>query len=231
MRGDRPDRVAPRAAELRGALLELPRRRGAAQARAEPDPPVWLAATSPDRSGARPRRATTYIHGSARRPPAESGQKRQLYFDKLLPPGFSTAGRELPHRAPARGGEPGLRGRPRWREPAPPGPCHRTRTRTRGRTAARPPSWWPISIARYLDDVIIHGSPERVADRIAELRESIGLEYLMCAPLSHEELHPVHRQGAAEAALAPAGENPAPPARRAPEPEEIRCRSRSACSR
>ena len=41
-------------------------------------------------------------------------------------------------------------------------------------------------IARYLDDVIIHGSPERVADRVAELRESIGLEYLMCAPLSHE---------------------------------------------
>ena len=34
--------------------------------------------------------------------------------------------------------------------------------------------------------MIIHGSPERVADRIAELRESIGLEYLMCAPLSHE---------------------------------------------
>ena len=35
MRGDRPDRVAQRAAELRGALLELRGRRAAAQARAE----------------------------------------------------------------------------------------------------------------------------------------------------------------------------------------------------
>lgn len=37
----------------------------------------------------------------------------------------------------------------------------------------------------YLDDIAIWGSPERVVDRIAELRERIGLHYLMCAPLSH----------------------------------------------
>jgi len=31
---------------------------------------------------------------------------------------------------------------------------------------------------------VIWGTPERVADKVAELRESIGLDYLMCAPLS-----------------------------------------------
>ena len=37
-----------------------------------------------------------------------------------------------------------------------------------------------------MNDVVIHGTPERVLDKIAELRETIGLEYLMCAPLSHQ---------------------------------------------
>ena len=41
-------------------------------------------------------------------------------------------------------------------------------------------------IARYMNDVVIRGTPERVLDKIAELRETIGLEYLMCAPLSHQ---------------------------------------------
>jgi alkanesulfonate monooxygenase SsuD/methylene tetrahydromethanopterin reductase-like flavin-dependent oxidoreductase (luciferase family) len=34
--------------------------------------------------------------------------------------------------------------------------------------------------------VIIRGTPDRVLDQISELRESIGLDYLMCAPLSHQ---------------------------------------------
>ena len=38
---------------------------------------------------------------------------------------------------------------------------------------------------RYVQDTIIHGSPSRVAERIQELRETIGLHYLLCAPLSH----------------------------------------------
>ena len=41
-------------------------------------------------------------------------------------------------------------------------------------------------VERYMNDVIIHGSPERVVDTLAELRETIGLDYLMCAPLSHQ---------------------------------------------
>ena len=42
------------------------------------------------------------------------------------------------------------------------------------------------AVERYVKDVAIHGSPERVIDQIQSLRERIGLDYLMCAPLSHE---------------------------------------------
>ncbi len=40
-------------------------------------------------------------------------------------------------------------------------------------------------VERYLDDVAIWGSPARVAGQIERLREECGLDYLMCAPLSH----------------------------------------------
>jgi hypothetical protein len=36
-----------------------------------------------------------------------------------------------------------------------------------------------------MNEVVIRGTPERL-DKIAELRETIGLDYLMCAPLSHQ---------------------------------------------
>ncbi|MGC2411258.1 MAG: hypothetical protein WA459_00970, partial [Stellaceae bacterium] len=41
-------------------------------------------------------------------------------------------------------------------------------------------------VQRYLDEVILHGTPEAVLDRILRLREEIGLDYLLCAPLSHQ---------------------------------------------
>ncbi|MDH4144295.1 MAG: LLM class flavin-dependent oxidoreductase [Acidimicrobiia bacterium] len=40
-------------------------------------------------------------------------------------------------------------------------------------------------IQRYVDDVIIWGTPERVADRLLELEETMPLRYLLAAPLSH----------------------------------------------
>ena len=41
-------------------------------------------------------------------------------------------------------------------------------------------------VQRYLDEVILHGTPEAVLDQIFRLREEIGLDYLLCAPLSHQ---------------------------------------------
>ena len=34
--------------------------------------------------------------------------------------------------------------------------------------------------------VMSYSTPDRVTDTIVELRETIGLDYLMCAPLSHK---------------------------------------------
>jgi alkanesulfonate monooxygenase SsuD/methylene tetrahydromethanopterin reductase-like flavin-dependent oxidoreductase (luciferase family) len=41
-------------------------------------------------------------------------------------------------------------------------------------------------VERYMNEVVIRGTPARVTDKILELRETIGLDYLMCAPLSHQ---------------------------------------------
>ena len=41
-------------------------------------------------------------------------------------------------------------------------------------------------IERYVDEVIIHGSLGRVVDELLRLREEIGLDYLLAAPLSHQ---------------------------------------------
>jgi alkanesulfonate monooxygenase SsuD/methylene tetrahydromethanopterin reductase-like flavin-dependent oxidoreductase (luciferase family) len=38
----------------------------------------------------------------------------------------------------------------------------------------------------YVDAVVIHGTPERVAHRIARLRDESGFKYIIGAPLSHE---------------------------------------------
>ena len=38
----------------------------------------------------------------------------------------------------------------------------------------------------YVDSVILHGTPESVVEQVGRLKEEIGLNYLMCAPLSRE---------------------------------------------
>ena len=41
-------------------------------------------------------------------------------------------------------------------------------------------------VRHYLDEVILHGTPEAVIEQILRLRDEIGLDYLLCAPLSHQ---------------------------------------------
>src|SRR4029077_11660163 len=38
-------------------------------------------------------------------------------------------------------------------------------------------------VRRYLDEVILHGTPDKVLDDILRLRQEIGLDYLLAAPL------------------------------------------------
>lgn len=41
-------------------------------------------------------------------------------------------------------------------------------------------------VERYVDEVVIHGTPERVVDELNRLQEEIHLDYMIGAPLSHE---------------------------------------------
>ena len=41
----------------------------------------------------------------------------------------------------------------------------------------------------YVDSIILHGTPGSVVEQIGRLKEEIGLNHLMCAPLSRETFH------------------------------------------
>ena len=41
------------------------------------------------------------------------------------------------------------------------------------------------AVDRYLNGVILYGTPDELVDEIARLKEEIHLDYLLCAPLSH----------------------------------------------
>jgi alkanesulfonate monooxygenase SsuD/methylene tetrahydromethanopterin reductase-like flavin-dependent oxidoreductase (luciferase family) len=149
-----------------------------------PHPPVWLAATSSEAI----RRAAEGGYDILQDPHsshAEIGTKRALYFETLEKHGFPTENRVIPTA--------------RLLAVAP--------TDAEAETIARRGAEWTVAsyandvtratpapyrtegldpIDRYMTNVIIHGSPDRVVDHLTELRDTIGLDYLMCAPLSHE---------------------------------------------
>jgi len=151
-----------------------------------PHPPVWLAATSVESI----RRAAEQGYDILQDPHATHGEiadKRTLYRQVLAGRGFPTEGRVIPTARllavaeTDREAEDVARAGATWtvtsysnasKRAGPPAPHHALTGEAR--------------IQRYLSDVIIHGSPERVTDTLAELRETIGLDYLMCAPLSHQ---------------------------------------------
>jgi alkanesulfonate monooxygenase SsuD/methylene tetrahydromethanopterin reductase-like flavin-dependent oxidoreductase (luciferase family) len=114
------------------------------------------------------------------------GRKRQYYFEKLKAAGHSAAGRELPIARLVALGD----------------------TTEEARETARAGAQWivdsyfgaqhnPVGITdpnapgidrvqRYLDEVIVHGTVDSVLEQIGRLREEIGLDYLLAAPLSHK---------------------------------------------
>jgi alkanesulfonate monooxygenase SsuD/methylene tetrahydromethanopterin reductase-like flavin-dependent oxidoreductase (luciferase family) len=141
-----------------------------------PHPPVWLAASSPDAVVRAAKRGFSILqdpHSSH----AEIGRKRALYRETLEASGHAFAGRELPIArllacAPTdREAEEVARGGAQWTVGSYAGPMGDVSAEAR--------------VESYVRDVVLHGSPERLVDQIAELRDTIGLDYLMCAPLSH----------------------------------------------
>jgi alkanesulfonate monooxygenase SsuD/methylene tetrahydromethanopterin reductase-like flavin-dependent oxidoreductase (luciferase family) len=144
--------------------------------RQKPHPPVWLAATSPDSVRAAAAKGYSILM-DPHAPHAEIGRKRALYGRTLAEHGFSEAGRTIPVArllavAPtAAEAEAVAREGAKWTLAS-----YITRTHGDG---ANP-------VDRYVNETIIHGTPESVLDQVCRLREEIGLEYLLCAPLSHQ---------------------------------------------
>jgi alkanesulfonate monooxygenase SsuD/methylene tetrahydromethanopterin reductase-like flavin-dependent oxidoreductase (luciferase family) len=150
-----------------------------------PHPPVWLAASSPDSI----RRAAEKGYDILQDPHAthaEIGAKREHYYQVLREHGFPTGGRVIPTaRLLAVGATEGeaeavARTGAAWTVSS---------YANASKRAGPPPSYQRAGVdpvERYMNEVVVRGTPDRVADKLIELRETIGLEYLMCAPLSHQ---------------------------------------------
>jgi len=149
-----------------------------------PHPPVWLAATSQESI----RRAAASGYDILQDPHstnAEIGTKRAFYYETLRTHGFSAEGRVIPTARLLAVGATDREGE----ELARTGAAWTVASYANDVTRATPAPYRVEGldpVERYMDDVIIHGSPERVIDKLSELRDTIGLDYLMCAPLSHQ---------------------------------------------
>jgi alkanesulfonate monooxygenase SsuD/methylene tetrahydromethanopterin reductase-like flavin-dependent oxidoreductase (luciferase family) len=149
-----------------------------------PHPPVWLAATSRE-SIERAAEKGFDILQDPHSTNDDIGAKRQLYYETLRSHGFPTAGRVVPTARM-------LAVAPTDREAADVARTGASWTVGSYANANKRATPAPYAVAgvdpveRYMNDVIVHGSPERVIDRLLELRDRIGLDYLMCAPLSQQ---------------------------------------------
>jgi alkanesulfonate monooxygenase SsuD/methylene tetrahydromethanopterin reductase-like flavin-dependent oxidoreductase (luciferase family) len=149
----------------------------------QPHPPTWLAASSTPAI----EWAASQGHSILMDPHASRGdlqRKRQHYAAKLAEAGHSDAGRTIPMARLVAVDETDDKARAvakraaEWTVASYVGPKHdNVRQEVRNFGGKDP-------IDYYLDDVIIHGSPESVTDQILAYGEDIGMNYLMAAPLS-----------------------------------------------
>lgn len=150
-----------------------------------PHPPVWMAAGSEAAIEWAAGRGFSILL-SPHDAPRDIGKKRLAYAARLAEAGFSIEGRDLPvarlvaiAETEARAAEVARRGA-QWIVDSYFGAQHRPV----GVPDPAAPGVDPVE--RYLDEVILHGTPEAVLEQIIGLREEIGLDYLLAAPLSHQ---------------------------------------------
>jgi alkanesulfonate monooxygenase SsuD/methylene tetrahydromethanopterin reductase-like flavin-dependent oxidoreductase (luciferase family) len=150
-----------------------------------PHPPVWMAASSEGAINWAAGRGFSILmdpHSSG----PEIGAKRRHYAEKLTASGFSQVGRDIPvARLVAIADNAGkatdvARNGAEWIVNSYLGAQHRPVMQASFTPAGVDP------VQRYLDEVILHGTADKVLDDILGLREEIGLDYLLCAPLSHQ---------------------------------------------
>lgn len=151
----------------------------------QPHPPVWMAASSE----AAVEWAASEGHSILMDPHSTTrdiGAKRRLYGRRLGEAGFAEQGRETPMARLIALGETKERAREvaargaGWLVGSYSGPQH-------AKVIQKPRDYGGLDpVDYYLKDVILHGTPDSVLDQIHGLKETINLDYLMCAPLSQE---------------------------------------------
>ena len=143
----------------------------------KPHPPVWMAAGSPEAL----QWAASMGHSVLLGPHAthqETGQQWEFYRDRLRANGYSIEGREIPMARLV---------------------AIASTDAEAARVAGEGAKWLLKTyvdpkrfadrgdpVQRYVDSVVIHGTPERVVGETIRLREEVHLDYLIGAPLSHE---------------------------------------------
>jgi alkanesulfonate monooxygenase SsuD/methylene tetrahydromethanopterin reductase-like flavin-dependent oxidoreductase (luciferase family) len=148
----------------------------------KPHPPVWMAATSPPAIDWAASKGFSILMDphSAR---ADLVSKRRYYGEKMVAAGHSDAGRTIPMARLVAIDETAEKAREVARRAAEwtvasyigINTHHRQEVRTFG---GKPP------IDFYLEDVILHGTADSVADQIRSLEADAGMTYLLAAPLS-----------------------------------------------
>jgi alkanesulfonate monooxygenase SsuD/methylene tetrahydromethanopterin reductase-like flavin-dependent oxidoreductase (luciferase family) len=151
----------------------------------QPHPPVWVAASSePALDWAAERGFTIMMDPHS--PHAEIARKRELYRAKLEAAGHSIDGREIPMarlvavaETEAQAEEVARRGAG-WIVGSYMGNAPVAAFDPKGLGASQDP------VERYLQGVVVYGTPEKVVDELQRLGETMPLDYLLAAPLSHE---------------------------------------------
>jgi len=148
-----------------------------------PHPPTWMAATSVTAIEWAAGNGFSILmdpHSSR----ADLARKRRHYAERLAAAGYSDSGRTIPMARLVAIDETAEKAREvarraaQWTVDSYIGPgrgAHRQEVRT---FDGKDP------IAFYLEDVMLHGTPEAVADQIRALEADAGMSYLMAAPLS-----------------------------------------------
>lgn len=157
----------------------------------KPHPPVWIASSSPEAiawSAAKGHSILMDPHS----PHIEIGRKRSYYEAELKKNGHSIKGRDIPMARLVAVGKTEDEARSvaaagaKWMFASYLDPklknMHSDLRSHEGRAEDRAMR----SPESYLEEVIIHGTPESVTEQLKQLEEDISLNYLLCAPLSHE---------------------------------------------
>jgi alkanesulfonate monooxygenase SsuD/methylene tetrahydromethanopterin reductase-like flavin-dependent oxidoreductase (luciferase family) len=148
-----------------------------------PHPPTWMAASSTpaiDWAAAQGHSILMDPHSSR----DDLIHKRQHYDAKLLEAGHDPSGRTIPMARLVAIDESADKAREvakraaEWTVASYVGPKHQNVRQEARNFGGKDP------IDYYLDDVIVHGTPDNVADQLRGFSERIGMTYLMAAPLS-----------------------------------------------